>query len=116
MCLVAYFFSYGLAIRKAIAAGEARADVEADDLLNAIAWLCMATNEKKPGQGEQMVALLADGLRCYSILARACEAENQRLPKRWFQQSPLATVAIRGVAEIWKDGLLADFRRSSASS
>lgn len=47
----------------AIAAGEARADIEADDLLNAIARLCMASNEKKPGQGEQMVALLADGLR-----------------------------------------------------
>lgn len=48
---------------KAIAAGEARADIEADDLLNAIARLCMATNDKKPGQGEQMVALLVDGLR-----------------------------------------------------
>lgn len=47
----------------AIAAGETREDVETDDLLNAIARLCMATNEKKPGQGEQMVALLADGLR-----------------------------------------------------
>lgn len=47
----------------AITAGEARADIEADDLLNAIARLCMATNEKKPGQGEQMVALLTDGLR-----------------------------------------------------
>lgn len=47
----------------AIAAGEARADIEADDLLNAIARLCMATNEKKPNQGEQMVALLTDGLR-----------------------------------------------------
>lgn len=47
----------------AIASGDARADVEADDLLNAIAKLCMATNEKNPGQGERMVALLTDGLR-----------------------------------------------------
>lgn len=47
----------------AIAAGEARADVAPDDLLNAIARLCMTTNDKKPGQGEQMVALLSDGLR-----------------------------------------------------
>lgn len=47
----------------AIAAGEARRDIEADDLLNAIARLCMATNEKKPKQGEEMVALLTDGLR-----------------------------------------------------
>lgn len=47
----------------AIAAKEARADVEADDLLNAIARLCMETNDKKPGQGERMVALLTDGLR-----------------------------------------------------
>lgn len=47
----------------AIAAKEARADVEADDLLNAIAKLCMATTDKNPGQGERMVALLTDGLR-----------------------------------------------------
>ncbi len=47
----------------AIASGEARQDIEADDLLSAIARLCMATNEKKPKQGEQMVALLTDGLR-----------------------------------------------------
>ena len=47
----------------AIAAGEARTDVEADDLLNAIAKLCMATNDKNPEQGERMVALLTDGLR-----------------------------------------------------
>ena len=47
----------------AIAAGEARADVDPDDLLNAIARLCMATNDKNPGQGERMVALLTDGLR-----------------------------------------------------
>lgn len=47
----------------AIAAGEARQDIEADDLLIAIAKLCMVTNEKKPKQGEEMVALLTDGLR-----------------------------------------------------
>lgn len=47
----------------AVNAGEARADVEPDDLLNAIARLCMTTNDKNPGQGERMVALLTDGLR-----------------------------------------------------
>lgn len=47
----------------AIDAGEARGDVEPDDLLNAIARLCMTTNDKKPGQGERMVALLVDGMR-----------------------------------------------------
>lgn len=47
----------------AIEAGEARQDIEADDLLNAIARLCMTTNKKKPKQGEEMVALLTDGLR-----------------------------------------------------
>jgi AcrR family transcriptional regulator len=47
----------------AIASGEARSDIEADDLLDAIAKLCMATNDKKPGQGERMVALLTEGLR-----------------------------------------------------
>ena len=47
----------------AIAAKVARADVDPDDLLNAIARLCMKTNDKNPGQGERMVALLVDGLR-----------------------------------------------------
>lgn len=54
----------------AIAAKEARADVEADDLLNAIAKLCMATNDKNPEQGERMVALLTDGLRYGSAVVK----------------------------------------------
>ncbi|MBB3930944.1 AcrR family transcriptional regulator [Kaistia hirudinis] len=47
----------------AIAAGEIRADVEADELLNAAARLGMQAREDRPGHAERMVALLVDGLR-----------------------------------------------------
>jgi AcrR family transcriptional regulator len=49
-------------LESAAAAGEIRADVDADDLLNAIASLCRAADDR-PGQAQQLVALLADGLR-----------------------------------------------------
>lgn len=45
----------------AAAAGESRADVEADDLLHAVARLC--TPGRNGGSVQQMVAVLADGLR-----------------------------------------------------
>lgn len=45
------------------AAGEIRGDVDAEDLLNAVARLCMSAPDNKPGSAERMVALLADGLR-----------------------------------------------------
>ena len=44
----------------AIAAGEVRADVDADDLLNAVAGLC---SHADPARSRRMVALLIDGLR-----------------------------------------------------
>lgn len=47
----------------AIAAGEIRADAEADELLNAAARLGMQAREDRPGHAERMVALLVDGLR-----------------------------------------------------
>jgi AcrR family transcriptional regulator len=47
----------------ASAAGEIRADVNADDLLAAAASLCMSTHYDGPGRAERMVALLVDGLR-----------------------------------------------------
>jgi AcrR family transcriptional regulator len=47
----------------ATAAGEMRADVEPDELLGAVARLCMQAREDRPGQAERMVALLVDGLR-----------------------------------------------------
>ncbi len=47
----------------AVAAGEVRADVEADDLLNAVANLCRQPLDEDPDRARRMVALLIDGLR-----------------------------------------------------
>lgn len=47
----------------AIAAGEVRADVAADDLLKAVASLCMQAHDAGPAYARRMVALLIDGLR-----------------------------------------------------
>ena len=47
----------------AIAEGEVRADVEPDDLLRAVARLCMSAHDDGPGPARRMVALLVDGLR-----------------------------------------------------
>ncbi len=45
------------------AAGEVRADVDADDLLNAVASLCMRPHGEGADNARRMVALLVDGLR-----------------------------------------------------
>jgi AcrR family transcriptional regulator len=50
-------------LRAAVAAGEVRADVDADELLVAVASLCMSTHNAGSGRAERMVALLVDGLR-----------------------------------------------------
>jgi AcrR family transcriptional regulator len=47
----------------ATAAGEVRAGVDADDLLGAVASLCMSAHDDGRGRAERMVALLIDGLR-----------------------------------------------------
>lgn len=47
----------------AAAAGEVRADVDADDLLSSVANLCMPAHTNGPDYAERMVALLVDGLR-----------------------------------------------------
>ena len=47
----------------AAAAGEVRADVDPEDLLGAVASLCMSSHNDGPGRAERMVALLVDGLR-----------------------------------------------------
>jgi hypothetical protein len=66
--LPGYFFerlgpALGSLLDAAVAAGEIRADISADDLLNAIAQLC----QPAPGGGiaysRRMVAVLVDGLR-----------------------------------------------------
>ncbi len=48
-------------LQSAAAAGEVRADVDAEDLLGAVASLCMPAHDD--GHARRMVALLADGLR-----------------------------------------------------
>ncbi len=50
-------------LESAVAAGAVRADVDADELLSAVASLCMSTHNGGPGRAERMVALLVDGLR-----------------------------------------------------
>jgi AcrR family transcriptional regulator len=50
-------------LQAAAAAGEVRADAEADELLGAVASLCMSAHNVGTGRAERMVALLVDGLR-----------------------------------------------------
>jgi len=47
----------------AVAAGEVRADVDADDLLSAVANLSRQADEEGPVRAQRIVALLVDGLR-----------------------------------------------------
>jgi AcrR family transcriptional regulator len=47
----------------AVAAGEVRSDVDPDDLLRAVASLCMPAHGEKMGYARRMVDLLVDGLR-----------------------------------------------------
>jgi AcrR family transcriptional regulator len=50
-------------LETAVAAGAVRADVEADDILNAVASLCHSTHNNSRDHALRMVALFADGLR-----------------------------------------------------
>jgi AcrR family transcriptional regulator len=50
-------------LEAAVTAGQVRADVDADDILSAVAGLCMSTENDRPGYSQRMVALLANGLR-----------------------------------------------------
>jgi AcrR family transcriptional regulator len=47
----------------AVAAGEVRTDIDANELLGAVASLCMSSHNAGAGRAERMVALLVDGLR-----------------------------------------------------
>lgn len=47
----------------ALAAGEIRDNVPADDFLDAAATLCMSVNGTQPDQAARLVTLLVDGLR-----------------------------------------------------
>lgn len=50
-------------LHAAACAGEVRGDVESEDLLGAVASLCMQARDDRPDQARRMVALLVDGLR-----------------------------------------------------
>jgi AcrR family transcriptional regulator len=50
-------------VEAAVAAGEIRAGVDADELLGAVASLGMSPHNAGPGRADRMVALLVDGLR-----------------------------------------------------
>ncbi len=50
-------------LESAAAAGEVRTDVDSDELLGAVASLCMSAHNDGPGHAQRMVALLVDGLR-----------------------------------------------------
>ena len=47
----------------AVAADEARADMDAAEILCAVSTLCMSTYDGKPDHAVQMTALLVEGLR-----------------------------------------------------
>jgi len=50
-------------LESAAAVGEIRSDVESEDLLRAIASLCMSAHNDRPGHSQRMVGVLFDGLR-----------------------------------------------------
>jgi AcrR family transcriptional regulator len=53
----------GTLLEGAVAEDEVRAGIEADDLLRAVASLCMSAHDGDPAYARRMVALLVDGLR-----------------------------------------------------
>jgi AcrR family transcriptional regulator len=50
-------------LEAAAAAGEVRTDISAEELLGAVASLCMHAHKRGPEHARRMVALLVDGLR-----------------------------------------------------
>jgi AcrR family transcriptional regulator len=50
-------------LESAAAAGEVRTDVDADDILGAVASLCMHAFDQGPQHARRMVSLFVDGLR-----------------------------------------------------
>lgn len=47
----------------AVAAGEARPDMDAEEVFSAVSTLCMSTYDGRPDHASRMVALLVEGLR-----------------------------------------------------
>lgn len=50
-------------LEEAVAAGEVRNDVDADDIISAVASLCMSAKVDRPDHAQRLVALFVDGLR-----------------------------------------------------
>lgn len=50
----------------AVSAGAIHGRINADELLNAAATLCLSADDARPGQAQRLVSLLVDGLRCPS--------------------------------------------------
>jgi hypothetical protein len=53
----------GALLESATAAGEVRTEIDAGDLLSAVASLCMHAHRQGPEHARRMVGLLVDGLR-----------------------------------------------------
>jgi hypothetical protein len=60
----------GLLLESAAAAGDVRADADPNDLLKAVANLCLPADDDRSGHAQRMVDLLIDGLR-YGASTRA---------------------------------------------
>lgn len=54
-------------LEEAAASGQVRTDVDADDIIGAVASLSMASKSDRPDQAQRMVALFIDGLRYSAI-------------------------------------------------
>lgn len=72
----------GTLLESAVGAGEVRADVEPDDLLRAVANLCLPAAEDGPAHTQRMTALLIDGLRYGAGPPRPVPAAGRPGPPR----------------------------------
>lgn len=65
----------------AASAGAVRSDIEPDDLLRAVASLCMSAHDDCTGYARRMVALLIDGLRYTASLTANTSSEREQLAR-----------------------------------
>ena len=62
-------------LHAAVVAGAVRSDVDAEELLHAVANLCRVSHEKEPAYARRMVALLVDGLR-YGVTGETIRSKS----------------------------------------
>jgi AcrR family transcriptional regulator len=65
-------------LESAAAAGEVRTDVDADDILGAVASLCMHAFNQGPEHARRMVSLFVDGLRYGATLRTKSKIPSRR--------------------------------------